>query len=66
MKKSFNVKIEEMMLLKIAYIAKYECMSNADLAISIFHSYIKDFERRNGRIEEAELKQISMFEDYTL
>lgn len=62
MKKAFNVKIEEMMYLKLSYISKYESMSNPDLARAIFHSYIKEFEKRNGRIEEADLKQMSLFD----
>ena len=56
----FFVRVEKSMKNKLEYIAKKESLSTADLARTLFHQYIKNFEKEKGEISEIDLQQISI------
>lgn len=47
-KEMFFVRVEKSMKDKLEYIAKKESLSTADLARTLFHQYIKNFEKEKG------------------
>ena len=52
--KSFTIRIDEDILRKFQYVAKYDARSASGQILHLIHQCIRDFEKEHGKIDLSE------------